>query len=198
MVSGRALLSFAVILLIVGAAAFSVGGQWGAAKSSVSIVTSTTTATSTTTVEGPTDLVQYCFSPGGNCDQVLVSWINKANVSVHVLIYEFTLSDVSQALIAAQKRGVDVKVVMEREDVNDTSSQFYYLKNSGINIRWDTNSALMHNKVTIVDGHIILTGSFNYTVSASNANNENLVVIDSSSWGAAYEKDFQQIWSTAA
>jgi len=198
MVSSRVLLSFTVILVVVGAAAYSVGGQWGSPKPAAFTTTSTTTLTATTSVEGPNDLVQYCFSPGGNCDQILVSWINRANSSVHVLIYEFTLSDVSQALIAAQKRGVDVKVVMERENVNDTSSQFYYLKNSGISIKWDTNSALMHDKVTIIDGHVILTGSFNYTVSASNANNENLVVINSTSWGAAFEQNFQQVWSTAA
>lgn len=56
----------------------------------------------------------------------------------------------------------------------------------------------MHDKVAIVDGHIILTGSFNWTDAATNSNNENLVAIDSTSWSAFYEAVFQQVYAAAA
>ena len=196
MASGRAILSSAALIIIVGALAYSAGLQQAAPSDNTTAQKAAASVPTRTQV--PDDLVQYCFSPGGNCNQVLTSWIGKANGSIHVLIYSFTLTDVSQALIAAQKRGVDVKVVMERENVNESYSQFYVLRNAGVPIRWDTNSALMHDKFAVIDGHVILTGSFNWTVSASNSNNENLVVIDSASWGDAFESSFQQVWSAAS
>lgn len=139
-------------------------------------------------------LLQYCFSPGGDCKSYILYWIERANSSIHVLIYSFTLDDIGNALIQAKNRGVDVKVVMEEDNANSIGSEYYHLRNAGIDIRHDTRSALMHDKVAIIDNHIIITGSFNWTASANNSNNENLVVIDSSSWASAFELAFHDIY----
>ena len=79
------------------------------------IITSTTFATTNAKNNA---LVQYCFSPDGNCASVLVTNFEKASVSIHVLIYAFTMDGIREALIRARNRGVDVKVVMERDNVN--------------------------------------------------------------------------------
>jgi phosphatidylserine/phosphatidylglycerophosphate/cardiolipin synthase-like enzyme len=167
------------------------------------IITSTTftTATSTmfTTASASKNdaLVQYCFSPGSNCASVLVSNFEKASVSIHVLIYSFTLGSIREALIRAKNRGVDVRVVMERDNVNATSSEYEALRLAGIDVRLDSNPALMHDKLAIVDGHIMITGSYNWTSAANNSNNENLVVIDDPRWAQAFEWQFQSVYSTA-
>jgi phosphatidylserine/phosphatidylglycerophosphate/cardiolipin synthase-like enzyme len=158
------------------------------------ITTSTITATTT---RQPQDLVVYCFSPGGDCDQVLIGQIDSAKTKIHVLIYSFTLDNVRDALIAAHNRGVDVKVVMEQQNVNAAGSEYYALKNAGVSVRWDSNSALMHDKFTVIDGHIIMTGSYNWTQSSTDSNNENLAVIDSTSWASAYETVFQAVYSSS-
>lgn len=166
-------------------------------------VTTTRTATvhSTVTVlsAGSTgSLNELCFSPGGNCDRVVVNWIDRANVSVHVLIYSFTLDDVRDALIRAMARGVDVKVVMEKENAHESGSEYDTLKAAGVDIRLDSNPALMHDKVAVVDSHIILTGSYNWSWSATHSNNENLVVLDDHAWASAYELQFQSIYGAAS
>ncbi len=186
-----------LVLLIIG---LIVGFQIGAALSSGSSATRSTTTTYVTTssqVQAPVDLVEYCFSPGGNCASIVVKWINRANSSVHVLIYSFTLDAIRNALIDAKKRGLDVKIVMERSNANEKGAEYQNLKSAGVDIRLDTNSGLMHDKVAIIDGHIILTGSYNYSAAANTTNNENLVAIDSQAWALAFETQFQQVYNQA-
>jgi phosphatidylserine/phosphatidylglycerophosphate/cardiolipin synthase-like enzyme len=55
----------------------------------------------------------------------------------------------------------------------------------------------MHDKVAIIDDHIIMTGSFNWSEEANKSNRDNLVVIDNGDWAAGYEQDFQRIWSAS-
>lgn len=141
-------------------------------------------------------LVEYCFSPGGNCADRVTYWIGRANSSVHVLIYSFTLSNIRDALIK-KSQTMDVKIVLERKNVDEQGSQYSNLKNAGVQIRLDTNKADMHDKVAIIDGHIIVTGSFNWSTAANQYNNENLVVLDNQAWAQAYEQQFQQIWNAA-
>jgi len=158
-------------------------------------VAQTVTSAATQSIGG--SLVRYCFSPGGNCASVLVSLINNADISVHVLIYSFTLDNVADALIQAKGRGVDVKVVMEKDNALGSGSEYTRLKSAGIDIRLDTNSALMHDKVAIIDAHVIVTGSFNWSSAANDGNNENMIVIDSQAWAVTYEATFQTIYNTA-
>lgn len=141
-------LTLVVLLIIVGVAAYSAGLLAAAStKTTTSTLVRTFTETSTQTIgsgattltttltmtaSGQRDLLQYCFSPGGHCDQVLISLINRTNSSIHVLICSFTLNDARVALIAAHNRGVDVRIVMEKDNVNGSGSEFYTLRTAGI------------------------------------------------------------------
>jgi len=90
-----------------------------------------------------------------------------------------------------------VKIVVEKSQSTGQGAEYATLKSLGFNIRLDSNSGDMHDKVAIIDGHIILTGSFNWSVAANEQNNENLVVLDNASWAAAFEAQFQQIYNVA-
>jgi hypothetical protein len=158
----------------------------------------TLTVTQVTATGAQTQLVEYCFSPSGNCASVLIKWINHASKSVHVLIYSFTLDNVRDALVQAKKRGVDVKIVFDEEQARGQGSEYSNLKAAGVDVCIDTGSGLMHDKVAIIDGHIIITGSFNWSQAGNQENNENLIVVDSSSWAAAYEQQFQLIYNAAS
>jgi phosphatidylserine/phosphatidylglycerophosphate/cardiolipin synthase-like enzyme len=186
-----------VLLLVVG---FGIGLGFASiyhTTSNIGVVTTTRLATTTVQGSGQPDLVEYCFSPSGDCSSVVIKWIKRATSSIHVLIYSFTLNQVSDALISAKNRGVEVKIVTERSNANESGAEYSRLRNAGVNIRLDSNPSSMHDKVAIIDGHIVLTGSFNWSQAASSRNNENLVVIDSSTWAAAFEAQFQQIYGQA-
>ena len=76
-------------------------------------------------------------------------------------------------------------------------SEYQKLKAAGVPVRNDTNPGLMHNKVMIIDGKIVLTGSFNWSVSAEKKNNENLIVIRSLYVARVYEEEFDKIWNNS-
>ena len=133
------------------------------------------------------------FSPRGGCEDEIIHWIDQANKSIHILIYSFTLDSIGDALIRAHKRGVEVKVVFEEDQIT-RYSEYQRLKAAGIEVRNDTNPRLMHDKVMIIDGIIVITGSYNYSRSAEEYNNENLIVILSDRVVSIYEEEFQKIW----
>lgn len=187
-------LTMLVIGLIVG---FQIGAIFSSSHGPPEASTTTVLVTTRSRFQAPADLVEYCFSPGGNCANVVVKWIERANSSIHVLIYSFTLDAIRSALIDAKNRGVDVKVVMERSNAYEQGAEYQNLKNVGVDIRLDTNSGLMHDKVAIIDGHIILTGSYNWSAAANTSNNENLVVLESTAWASAFGTEFQQVYNQA-
>jgi phosphatidylserine/phosphatidylglycerophosphate/cardiolipin synthase-like enzyme len=134
------------------------------------------------------------FSPDGGCKSQVIYWASRANQSIHVLIYSFTLDDVSDALIDAYNSGVEVRVVFEKQQISQYS-EYPKLKQAGVAVRNDTNSAYMHNKVMIIDETIVLTGSFNWSAHAEEQNSENLIVIKSTHIAETYEQEFQKIWT---
>lgn len=138
-------------------------------------------------------IIGIYFSPKGGCEEAVLTWISKANSSVHIIIYSFTLDTVGDALVEAHERGIEVKVVFEKSQISQYS-EYQKLRDAGIEVRNDTNSKLMHNKVMVVDGNVVLTGSFNWSSNAQNYNDENLIVVRSSPVANSYEIEFQMIW----
>ena len=134
------------------------------------------------------------FSPNGGAASQVIYWLSRANKSVHILIYSFTLDSIGDAIIRAHQKGVDTKVVFEKSQISEYS-EFFRLAEAGIQVRNDTNPALMHHKVAIIDGSIILVGSYNYSDFAEDDNNEDLLVIRSSDVASTFEQEFQRIWS---
>ncbi len=137
--------------------------------------------------------IEPFFCPEDHCSQVVISWISKANVSIDLAMYSFTLDSIGDALIRAHSRGVRVRVIMEREQVNRWS-EYGRLRKAGIQVILDRNPAYMHDKFMVVDGKVVLTGSFNYTKHADTENDENLVIIISSRVARAYESEFEEMW----
>ena len=144
--------------------------------------------------QGPIrEILGVYFSPNGGCEDQILYWIDRANSSIEILIYSFTLDSIGDALVEAHGRGVEVQVVFEVGQIIQ-SSEYWKLKEAGIDVRNDTNSGYMHDKIMIIDGVIVLTGSFNYSENAEETNNENLLVINSTIIATTYEDEFTKIW----
>ena len=144
-------------------------------------------------VQAPTLSYEVYFSPKGGCADAVLFWIGRANQSVHVLMFIFTLDAIADALISAHRRGVEVRVVFDKAQ---SYSQYAVIRSAGIEVRNDTNwEGIMHDKIAIIDYAIVITGSFNWTNTAENNNNENLIVIHSVEVASRYESEFQKIWS---
>jgi phosphatidylserine/phosphatidylglycerophosphate/cardiolipin synthase-like enzyme len=136
----------------------------------------------------------------GSIEGRLIEKINAAQTSIHIASFEFDLTPVAEALIAAKQRGVDVRWVTDDEsglgvDGDPGHGQFAMLKKAGIEVRSDDRTALMHNKFWIFDGNVLWTGSTNITESGIFKQNNNTIVIHSPELAAIYEREFQEMWA---
>jgi len=139
--------------------------------------------------------IEVLFSPKDNCAQEIVSKIDKAKDYVYVAMYYFTSRPIAQALIRARDRGVDVRVCLDKEQPTYEYSKSRFLENKGINMKLIGGSGIMHNKFCIIDDHITLTGSCNWTVSADLKNDENLLIIESEEIARIYKEQFNKFWN---
>jgi len=135
----------------------------------------------------------------GSIEEKLIERINAAQTSIHIASFEFDLTPVAEALIAAHNRGVDVRWVTDNEfgldsDTEPGKGQFAMLQNAGIEIRADTRTALMHNKFWIFDGQILWTGSTNITKNGVFVQDNNTIVFFSTELSTIYEREFQEMW----
>jgi phosphatidylserine/phosphatidylglycerophosphate/cardiolipin synthase-like enzyme len=126
--------------------------------------------------QGPQDLKAY-FSPGGGCTQAVVDALNAAKKTVLVQAYSFTSTPIAQALVEAKKRGVDVRVILDKSQRTERYSGATFLANEGVPVSIDAAHRIAHNKVMIIDDGEVITGSFNFTKSAEEGNAENVLLI---------------------
>jgi phosphatidylserine/phosphatidylglycerophosphate/cardiolipin synthase-like enzyme len=136
----------------------------------------------------------------GSIEEKLIELINNAQVSIHIASFEFNLTPVADALIAAKNRGVDVKWMTDDKngldyDTQPGRGQFSLLQAAGIEVKDDDRSALMHNKFWIFDQQITWTGSTNISVNAVFKQNNNVLVIRSPEIAFIFEREFQEMWS---
>jgi phosphatidylserine/phosphatidylglycerophosphate/cardiolipin synthase-like enzyme len=202
-VKSRTLL-FILLLILAFSAGFLTASLYTHSRQYATETTTTTAtvyATVVKTVRETTALggVQHvCFSRVEVCSSIIAKLIDSAERYVYVAIYSFTLDALGDALIRARDRGVDVKVVIEREQADVKGSEYEKLLKAGINVRLDGNQYLMHHKFMVVDGGVVVTGSYNWSYGAEKSNDENLIVISNPDIARLYEEEFQRVWSQAS
>ncbi len=125
------------------------------------------------------------FCPREDCGKILEAQINSANSSVHCALYNINLKNVINAL-AKKSKSIDVKIVM------DNDNQKGQVKGDGIRI--DNDNQLMHNKFCVFDRNRIITGSFNPTLNDNDYNNNNIILVHSSTIAENYEDEFKELW----
>jgi len=106
---------------------------------------------------------QVYFSPHGGCTDAIITELNKAKSTILVQAYSFTSAPIAKALLNAHRRGVKVEVILDRSQRTQKYSSATFLSNQGIPVKIDAQHAIAHNKVMIIDGETVITGSFNFT-----------------------------------
>lgn len=135
--------------------------------------------------------VEVHFSPGGKCTEAIVEEINGAKATIHLQAYSFTSAPIAKALVDAHKRGVKITALLDRSNRTQKYSSADFLAHAGIETYIDSKHAIAHNKIIIVDGVSVITGSFNFTKAAEERNAENVVIIRDSKIGATYEQNWR-------
>jgi phosphatidylserine/phosphatidylglycerophosphate/cardiolipin synthase-like enzyme len=116
--------------------------------------------------------------------------IGGAKKQILVQCYSFTSPHITQALIDAKKRGVDVQLIADKSDRTGRGELIDEVAKAGIPVTIDAKHAIAHNKVMVIDDTVVITGSFNFTVAAENSNAENCLIIKSRDLAAHYKKNW--------
>ena len=136
------------------------------------------------------------FSLYDDPESIIIKSIDDSKEFINIAMYTFTDREIAQAIIRAKDRGVNIKIYLDRSQVNAKYSKSRYFINNGIkDIRISSNSYIMHNKFAVIDNKIIITGSYNWTASAGERNDENLLVIDDKNIIEKYQNQFNNLWN---
>ena len=176
---GMHLLSVAACLLALSAA-------WGAQAAMDEVASEPATSTP-----------EVLYSPEDRPADRLVALYGSARKSIYLAIYGLTYPPIIKALVAAHKRGVDVRVITDREKLEDRKQRAALdtLRLAGIPIKVNRHDGLMHIKQAIIDDRVNTSGSMNQTTSAARYNDERLdVVHDAASTQRAKDK-FLLMWA---
>ena len=140
--------------------------------------------------------VECYFSPTDGMKERTVQWLDQAQHSLRLALYVFTDNDLGDAVLNAFERP-GMLVQGDVEDVGSIGSEFDYLTGHGIELYSHYNEpGLLHHKYAILDAEagtdpLVITGSHNWTASASSVNDENTLAIHS----AAVANLFHQEWN---
>ena len=141
--------------------------------------------------------IKVYFSPNGGCQQAVISEIRKAARTIDIAMYYLSSRDIAQALIRASENNVRVRVVLDQGQEIESASKSGYLIRHGLEVRYHLGFGLMHNKFAIIDGKSLITGSFNWTLTAEERNEENLLIITDEGTIEKYKERFNYLWSTS-
>ncbi len=142
--------------------------------------------------------VEIYFSPEDTTLEHILSAVNSAHESIYFMAYSFTSDDLAQALIAQANAGIDVEGVMDEDQYHSNAGTEYdTLRTAGVKVWLDGNPRLMHHKVIIIDGKIVITGSYNFSNNAEHNNDENTLIIHNQELAAQFLVEFQDIFQQA-
>ena len=131
------------------------------------------------------------FSPNHGATKAVVDALDGAKATVLVQAYSFTSAPIAKALVEAHDRGVHVQVILDRKETGSKYSSADFVAHAGIVTLIDGMHAIAHNKVMIIDGLAVITGSFNFTTAAERQNAENLLVIRDKTLAARYSENWR-------
>lgn len=136
------------------------------------------------------------FSPKGGATAAIVDRINKAEKEINLLAYNFASAEIADAIIAASRRiGADgkpvkINLLIDAKQTTANGNKLGYVKSNGVPVYLDKKHAISHNKVIIIDGVWVHTGSFNFSANAENRNAENSVWCKGAEMAKIYNANF--------
>jgi mitochondrial cardiolipin hydrolase len=139
---------------------------------------------------------EVCFSPVERCDVKLSKFIESAEKSLDVAVYDINNDMVVHQILVKSKK-IPVRVIVDRRQSKGQYSAVHLLKKAGVNLRYGKQRSIFHHKFTIVDGLRIQTGSFNYTFNATKNNNENQVYLATPEILSRFITRFDEMWIEA-
>lgn len=133
------------------------------------------------------------FCPNHFCEFSVLDKVKEAEKNIVCMIYSFTLDDLADELINAKQRGINIKIILENQQITQYS-EYQKLKANNIDVILDNRPFLMHNKFCVIDEETLITGSMNFSVNGINNNDECLLIIKDKNLSLQYYNYFKTKW----
>jgi len=137
--------------------------------------------------------VQPLFSPYDKVDDSIQAQLEQSRKSVHCSLYGITNLRLANDLIAAKKRGADVGVGLDKTQASGQHDLHAKLRAAGILVEIKTVATLEHNKFCVLDGAIVIMGSWNWSNNAQKQDNSDVIITDCPKVAQAFEAAYQRI-----
>ncbi|KAI8378927.1 hypothetical protein BD560DRAFT_388973 [Blakeslea trispora] len=136
------------------------------------------------------------FFPSEESYILFHSALSTAKHTLHVCVFSMTDNDTARVLSDAKRRGVDVKVITDNDQMDPKKGADIYdlNKNHNIPFKCDDSDQFMHNKFAVIDKKIVITGSFNWSAGARYKNRENIIITNIPSIARQYDEEFKKLW----
>eukprot|EP01063_Lacrimia_lanifica_P024240 TRINITY_DN32191_c0_g1_i1.p1 TRINITY_DN32191_c0_g1~~TRINITY_DN32191_c0_g1_i1.p1 ORF type:complete len:384 (+),score=142.37 TRINITY_DN32191_c0_g1_i1:55-1206(+) len=128
---------------------------------------------------------------------VFLSYLRAARTTLDICIFNVTHDLIADTVMNAHRRGVAVRVICDNDQMKCTGSDIEKFVRAGIPCRPDAKAEHMHNKFAVLDGKVLLNGSFNWTVQATERNDENVSILSDRGLVGSYSKYFAELWGKA-
>ncbi|MEM1205274.1 MAG: phospholipase D-like domain-containing protein [Acidobacteriota bacterium] len=159
----------------------------------------TKTLSTTADAERPRSKVaEVLFEPRDDAGARLRELVTGCRRSLHLCVFTITDNRLSNPILEAHRRGVDVRILTDDEKSYDTGSDIHRLHGAGVPVRWDRSPDHMHHKFGVFDGEIAVTGSYNWTRGAAERNLENILVTDDRRLVVPFIEEFERLWQSFA
>lgn len=174
------------------------GGSTGGGGSGGSVIGDYTIDGNVESWHEPTLEASILFAPTDDMEDHVLAQLETATTELRLAFFNIRLDEVRDLLIQKNNAGVDVHVLLDEKtqaEVFNTMGE--ELVAAGVPVTLINNAsaqfATMHNKFTVIDGHLVMTGSANYSHTAMNISDEDLLIIDSTDLASRYLTEFDEI-----
>jgi len=134
------------------------------------------------------------FSPGLEIKQTIANLLREAHSSVDLCVFTITDHELAKQIINCHQRGLNVRIITDDKKTKDRGSEIIDMERAGIKIKIDHSHYHMHNKFGIIDNRVAITGSFNWTYTATKHNQENLLATSKFEIVKQYNDEFERLW----
>jgi phosphatidylserine/phosphatidylglycerophosphate/cardiolipin synthase-like enzyme len=144
--------------------------------------------------------VENYFAPETEVAPIIAREIARADEEILFLAFSFTNSDIGEAIIERADAGLQVYGVFESIGSDAGSSYYNDFRRENLpnlQVLKDGNPRIMHEKVIVLDGDTVIFGSFNFSDSANDSNDENIMIVRNETFAAYFVDEFIRVWQEA-
>lgn len=141
---------------------------------------------------------QTLFTSEGSVASAIEQLLQEAHTSVDAAVYRITNPRLARALGRAQDRGLRVRLLVDRNKYEKTAATRELLAENSVPFRAiygrKKKGSKLHHKFAVLDSHVLLTGSYNWTIESEEQNYDHMLIIRDPKLVIAYQHEFNRLW----